>query len=150
MDRAPLVAKFYRAGRWSDAAIAEEHAFALELAEAELPVVAPLCIGDSTLLHSGQFRFALYRRQGGRAPELESADNLAWMGRLLARLHGVGSRARFGARGTVDRATLVETPSRTCACTATATPATCCGPMPARTSSTSTTRAWARPCRTCG
>lgn len=109
---APVVAKFYRANRWSDAAIAEEHAFALELAEAELPVVAPLRVDGATLLHSGEFRFALYPRQGGRAPELESADNLAWMGRLLARLHGVGSRTRFAARGAIDRATFIEAPSR--------------------------------------
>ncbi len=40
-DASPIVAKFYRAGRWSDAAILEEHAFAAELADAELPVVAP-------------------------------------------------------------------------------------------------------------
>ena len=98
----PLVAKFYRPARWSDAAIAEEHAFALELAEAELPVVAPLVLGGRTLhVHEG-FRYALYPRQGGRAPELESADNLAWMGRLLARLHGVGSRGTFRARPTIE------------------------------------------------
>ena len=41
-DAVPLVAKFYRPGRWSDAAIDEEHAFAHELAEAELPIVAPI------------------------------------------------------------------------------------------------------------
>ena len=98
----PLVAKFYRPARWSDAAIAEEHAFALELAEAELPMVAPLVLGERTLqVHEG-FRYALYPRQGGRAPELESADNLAWMGRLLARMHGVGSRSTFRARPTID------------------------------------------------
>lgn len=108
----PLVAKFYRGGRWSDAAIREEHAFALELAAAELPVVAPLQFADSTLLLFTQFRFALYPRQGGRAPELESADNLAWMGRLLARMHGVGSRDVFRARGTLDRATLIQAPSK--------------------------------------
>jgi len=111
-DAAPLVAKFYRAGRWSDAAIEEEHAFALELAAAELPVVAPLRFGAATLLHSGPFRFALYPRQGGRAPELESAATLQWMGRLLARMHVVGARARFSARGTLDRATLIAAPSR--------------------------------------
>ena len=111
-DAAPLVAKFYRGGRWSDAAIAEEHAFALELAEAELPVVAPLRLHNSTLLHHDGFRFALYPRCGGRAPELESADHLAWMGRLLARIHGVGSRAVFRARGTLDRASLIHAPSK--------------------------------------
>ena len=111
-DSAPLVAKFYRGGRWSTAAIEEEHAFALELDAAELPVVAPLTFAGSTLLQSGNFRFALYPRQGGRAPELESADNLMWMGRLLARLHGVGSRDGFRARGTLDRASLIQVPSR--------------------------------------
>jgi len=111
-DAVPLVAKFYRAGRWSDAAIEEEHTFAHELAEAELPVIAPLRIDGSTLLHFEHFRFALYRRQGGRAPELESADSLRWMGRLLARLHGVGGRTSFVARGTLDRATLIAAPAR--------------------------------------
>jgi len=111
-DAAPLIAKFYRGGRWSDAAIEEEHAFARELVDAELPVVAPLTFANSTLLHFEQFRFALYPRQGGRAPELESADNLAWMGRLLARLHGVRGRGTFRARGRLDRATLIHAPSR--------------------------------------
>src|SRR5882724_2896449 len=111
-DGAPLIAKFYRGGRWSDAAIEEEHAFTRELADTELPVMAPLEFTKSTLLHYGNFRFALYPRCGGRAPELESADNLTWMGRLLARLHGVGSRDVFGARGTLDRATLIDAPSK--------------------------------------
>jgi len=111
-DAQPLIAKFYRAGRWSDAAIEEEHAFALDLAAAELPVVGPLQFHNSTLLHHGELRFALYPRCGGRAPELESTENLRWMGRLLARLHGVGSRHRFAARGAIDRATLIQVPSR--------------------------------------
>jgi Ser/Thr protein kinase RdoA (MazF antagonist) len=111
-DGAPVIAKFYRGGRWSDAAIEEEHAFALELVDAELPVVAPLAFAKSSLLHFEQYRFALYPRQGGRAPELESADNLAWMGRLLARLHGVGARGAFRARGVLDRASLIHEPSR--------------------------------------
>ncbi len=108
----PLVVKFYRAGRWSDAAILEEHAFVRELADAELPVVAPLRYADSTLQHCGNFRFALYPRQGGRAPELESAEHLAWMGRLLARLHGVGARRPFRCRGAIDRAGFVAAPAR--------------------------------------
>jgi len=109
---APLVAKFYRAGRWSDAAIAEEHAFARELAEAELPMVAPLAVGGRTLLVHAGFRYALYPRRGGRAPELESADHLAWMGRLLARLHAVGARARFRERGAIDADAFIRAPAR--------------------------------------
>ena len=107
-----IVAKFYRPARWSDAAIGEEHAFALELAAAELPVVAPLAFAGRTLLSHAGFRYALFPRRGGRAPELESADPLMWMGRLIARLHGVGGRAPFRHRGVLDRATLVALPAR--------------------------------------
>lgn len=109
---APLVAKFYRPARWSDAAIAEEHAFALELAAAELPVVAPLVLGGRTLLEHAGYRLALYPRRGGRAPELESADHLQWMGRLLARLHGVGARACFRQRGAIDTDTFIREAAR--------------------------------------
>src|ERR1700728_498708 len=45
----PVVMKFYRAGRWSDAQILEEHAFALELAAEEIPIAAPLVIAAATL-----------------------------------------------------------------------------------------------------
>ncbi|MET0231058.1 MAG: serine/threonine protein kinase [Rhodanobacteraceae bacterium] len=111
-DGPALVAKFYRPGRWSDAAIDEEHEFALELADAELPVVAPIVVDGQTLLTEAGYRYAIYPRRGGRAPELESAEQLAWMGRLLARLHGVGSRARFRERGTVDATTFVRDAAR--------------------------------------
>lgn len=107
----PLVVKFYRPQRWSDAAIAEEHEFALELAEAELPVIAPLVIDGDTLLEHAGFRYSLYERRGGRAPELESSDHLAWMGRLLARMHGVGERGAFESRERIDSATLIMRPS---------------------------------------
>ena len=103
-DGPGLVAKFYRPQRWSDAAIAEEQAFACELAEAELPVVAPIAVGGRHLLRHEGFRYALYPRRGGRAPELESAEHLAWIGRLLARIHAVGARASFAHRGRIDAA----------------------------------------------
>ena len=111
-DGPALVAKFYRPGRWSDAAIGEEHAFAHELAEAELPMIAPIAIDGRTLLTHAGFRYALYSRRGGRAPELESADHLAWMGRLLARMHGVGARERFRHRGSIDATTFVRDAAR--------------------------------------
>jgi len=109
---APLVAKFYRPHRWSDAAIDEEHAFARELVDAELPVVAPLAIRGRTRLEHAGYRYALYPRRGGRPPELESRDALAWMGRLLARLHGVGARDRFRERGRIDAETFVRAAAR--------------------------------------
>jgi Ser/Thr protein kinase RdoA (MazF antagonist) len=111
-DAAPVIAKFYRPGRWSDEAIAEEHAFALELAADELPVVAPLAFDGRTLFDHAGYRYALYPRRGGRAPSLESAEQLEWLGRLIARLHAVGSRSPFRHRERVDRATLIERPAQ--------------------------------------
>jgi Ser/Thr protein kinase RdoA (MazF antagonist) len=103
-DAAPLVAKFYRPGRWSDEAILEEHAFALELAGAELPVVAPLAPGGATLHHRGPFRFAVYPSHGGRAPELDDFALLEQLGRFVARIHLCGERSRFRARPVLDLA----------------------------------------------
>jgi Ser/Thr protein kinase RdoA (MazF antagonist) len=111
-DEAPVIAKFYRPDRWSDAAILEEHAFAQELAAAELPVVAPLAFDGTTLLQHDGFRYALSPRRGGRAPSLESTDQLEWLGRLIARMHGVGARAPFAHRGRLDRESMVHEPMR--------------------------------------
>ncbi|NIW24396.1 MAG: serine/threonine protein kinase [Gammaproteobacteria bacterium] len=94
-----LVTKFYRPERWTDEAILEEHAFALELCEHEIPVVAPLVARDGTTLHAHEgFRFAVFPRQGGRWPELSRSDQRAWMGRFLGRIHAVGARAAFEHR----------------------------------------------------
>jgi Ser/Thr protein kinase RdoA (MazF antagonist) len=93
-----VVVKFYRPGRWSDAAILEEHAFALELAAQEVPVVPPLEHAGRTLHEHEGFRFALYERRGGRWPELAGRDDRLWLGRFLGRLHAVGGTRRFAAR----------------------------------------------------
>ncbi len=110
-DGPPLIAKFYRPERWSDAAIGEEHAFLAELAEAEIPVVPPLAFADgTTLAHCDGFRLAVFRRHGGRAPELGDAGTREWMGRFLGRIHVVGRRSRYSARPTLDLATFGEEP----------------------------------------
>jgi Ser/Thr protein kinase RdoA (MazF antagonist) len=102
-EAAPVVAKFYRPGRWSDQAIAEEHAFVAELAAREIPVVAPLALPPGGTLHRhAGFRFSVYPRCGGRAPELESSATLEWMGRLLGRIHAVGPCASYRHRPTLD------------------------------------------------
>jgi len=97
-DGAPVVAKFYRPARWTDAAIREEHAFACELAAQEIPVVAPLLReGESLHVHHG-FRYAVFPRSGGRWPELGNSDEREWVGRFLGRIHAVGRAARFSKR----------------------------------------------------
>jgi len=78
----PLVAKFYRPSRWSDAEILEEHAFVATLVEREIPVVPALEIQGRTLHLFNGFRFSVFTRHGGRAPELDNRDTLEWMGRF--------------------------------------------------------------------
>jgi len=107
-DDVPLVVKFYRPGRWSDAAILEEHQFCLELAAAELPVVAPLEFNGKTLQASGDFRFAVYPCRGGRAPDLDNLDLLSQLGRLIARIHLIGELGEFSARPTIGIANYGE------------------------------------------
>ncbi|MGB5612982.1 MAG: serine/threonine protein kinase, partial [Sedimenticolaceae bacterium] len=104
-DQAPLIAKFYRPDRWSDAAIIEEHEFAAELAAAEIPVVAPWKGPENATLftHSG-FRFALFPRRGGRAPEPGDLDQLEWIGRFIGRIHLAGQAEPFVHRPSLDAA----------------------------------------------
>lgn len=101
-DATPLIAKFYRPGRWSDEAILEEHAFTRQLAENEIPVVPPALIKGKTLNAYEGFRFAVFPRHGGRAPELGDPDTLEWLGRFIGRIHAVGSTERFQHRPTLD------------------------------------------------
>ncbi|QGU33044.1 serine/threonine protein kinase [Thermochromatium tepidum] len=105
-DDAPVIAKFYRPGRWSDAAIREEHAFVLALAELEIPVVAPLRICGETLHSFAGYRFSLMPRRGGRHPELGDLDVLEWIGRFIGRIHAVGTVEPFRHRPTLDIAHL--------------------------------------------
>jgi len=109
----PVVVKFYRPGRWSDAQILEEHAFVRELADREIPVVAPLALdADGTLHEFGGYRFAVYPRRGGRVPELEQRDTLQWMGRFIGRIHALGRLRPFTSRPLIDIATFGEEPRK--------------------------------------
>jgi len=101
-DGAPLIAKFYRAGRWSDAAIAEEHAYTAELDAAGIPVVAPLQIAGDTLVHVAGQRLALFPRRGGHAPELGDPAVLQHLGRVLGQWHNIGAVNAFCHRGSID------------------------------------------------
>jgi Ser/Thr protein kinase RdoA (MazF antagonist) len=99
MENGPsLVAKFYRSGRWEDSAILEEHAFVQELVEREIPVIAALTLGGHTLHTFEGFRFAVFPKNGGRAPELEDKETLEWMGRFIGRIHAIGALKPFECR----------------------------------------------------
>ncbi len=116
-----IVAKFYRPARWTDAQILEEHAFAAELVDAEVPVVAPLPLttpdrssGDRVALcgtpptlglmaeSSGGFRIGVAPCHGGHAPEAEDPATLRRLGRFIGRLHAVGARRAFEHRVTLE------------------------------------------------
>ena len=108
-DAAPLIVKFYRPGRWSDAAILEEHAFTYELYERELPVVPPLKDEQGQTLHEfAGFRFSLFERRGGHWPDLDSAEDLEWMGRFLAQIHATGELKAFESRPGISIKTYAE------------------------------------------
>lgn len=105
-----LVVKFYRPGRWSDAQILEEHAFALELAAAELPVAAPMSFDGRTLLcyrdaagaqcSDGmvEYRLGIFPKRAGRSAELDALGALGLIGRTLGRIHARGALRPFLAR----------------------------------------------------
>ena len=119
-DGRVVVAKFYRPGRWTDAQILEEHAFAAELGAAEIPVAVPWKLGDAAdsvhrsgvsmlgptlaefAARTARYRFSVSERLAGRAPELDDPDTLEWIGRFVGRIHAVGARARFVHRQTLD------------------------------------------------
>ena len=105
-----VVAKFYRPERWSEAQILEEHAFAAELAAAEVPVVAPLALDGSTLHRHAGFCFSVSPWRGGRRPELDDFEVLEWVGRFLARIHSVGATRDFVARPALDVQTFAIEP----------------------------------------
>ena len=109
-EGAPVIAKFYRPGRWTDEAIVEEHRFTLELAEREIPVVAPLVLQDRTLHEFEGFRFAVYPRRGGRVPELDDPQTLEWIGRFIGRIHALGAVRPFAHRPALDIASFGEEP----------------------------------------
>ena len=115
-DGSAVVAKFYRPGRWSDAQIIEEHAFALELAAAEVPVVPPLVLPRGTASPDGPqlrgepptlaclhgHRLAIAARCAGREPELDAPGTLERIGRFIGRLHAVGRGRAFAHRHHLD------------------------------------------------
>jgi len=104
-DGSFVVAKFYRPGRWSDVQILEEHAFIAELAEREIPAVPALSIAGNTLHSFEGFRFAIFSRSGGRAPNMDDSSVREWLGRFLGRIHAVGRVKSYIDRPALDIAT---------------------------------------------
>ena len=101
-DANRFVVKFYRPQRWTDEQILEEHEFTLELANSEIPVVAPLLFDNQSLLSHQGYRFAVYPCRGGRTPNLDDKDTLLWLGRFMGRIHLLGENQTFTHRPTLS------------------------------------------------
>lgn len=109
-DAPARVLKFYRPGRWSDAAIEEEHAFTLELAAAEVPVVAPEVVAGGALHQIDGYRYAVFPLRGGQWPDLDTREDRVRVGRLVGRLHAVGRAGGFRERAQLDVETFGDLP----------------------------------------
>lgn len=110
-DGERLVVKFHRPGRWSREAILDEHAFLAELAEAELPVVPPLDLGQGTTL--GEIDGILYtafRKVRGRVLDELDAEQRRHIGRTIGRMHAVGAARRAPHRPRLDVLRYVHEP----------------------------------------
>ena len=112
-DSAPVIAKFYRPGRWSEKAIQEEHEFTLELLQADIPVVAPMKLtsGD-TLGRHGEFLFAAFPQRGGQAPDTSVTDTLYRLGQWLGQIHNIGAKKPFAHRPGMDLLEGIEVSNR--------------------------------------
>ena len=111
-DGSFVVVKFYRPQRWSDAQIVEEHSFLAELAEHEIPAVPALAVDGRTLHQFGDFRFAVFPRAGGRAPNMDDPSVREWLGRFLGRIHALGRVKPYADRPSLDIATFGIEPRR--------------------------------------
>ncbi|MCW8931747.1 MAG: serine/threonine protein kinase [Gammaproteobacteria bacterium] len=132
-DEQPIIAKFYRPGRWSNEQILEEHVFSKELHELDIPAIPPIYLtkeiqpgSQATITHEGKesegklekeslfnykgYRFALYQRRGGRAPELTDLDQLYWLGKLMGRIHAIGQTSQFTHRPTLSIDSFIRKP----------------------------------------
>lgn len=102
------VAKFYRPFRWTREQIMEEHRFLKELESSDVPVVVPETAPDGTTLRElpeQEILFCVYPKVGGRNPDELRHDQLERIGRLLARLHIVGSSSDAPSRIHLNPAT---------------------------------------------
>jgi len=101
-DNSPVIAKFYRPERWSEAQILEEHTTLLKLKKNGIPVVAPLEFeGKSLFSHKGIY-FCLSPRLVGQHPEADNLDELYQLGELIGQVHQQMSTKAFTHRISVS------------------------------------------------
>ncbi|HGA3141822.1 TPA: serine/threonine protein kinase [Enterobacter hormaechei] len=100
-ERQRFVVKFYRPQRWSAEQIQEEHQFAHDLLDDDVPVAALIKFNNQTLLTHQGFYYAVFPSLGGRQFEADNIDQMEWVARYLGRIHQTGRKKPFVARPTI-------------------------------------------------
>ena len=97
-----VVVKFYRPGRWSADAIAEEHQSLRHLSSLEIPVVTPIEFKGETFFKevTTNLYFAVFPKVIGRLKDELNIQEVQQLSRLLARVHqGLHYLAPYKHRG---------------------------------------------------
>jgi len=104
-----VIVKFYRPGRWSQEQIKEEHFFLQQLVEFEVPAIAPLEIGGETLHYDEETKlsFALFPKVQGRLKDELNKEEIDQIGRIIGRVHNVGSMGNFTKRLNLNTETFI-------------------------------------------
>src|SRR5690606_19395834 len=89
-----LISKFYRPQRWSYEAITDEHRFLFDLKSEGIEVVAPYQFDGETVFEHQDIFFSLFPKFYGRMPQELLPGDFSKIGRTLALIHNVGSRAK--------------------------------------------------------
>lgn len=99
-----VVVKFYRPGRWTKETIREEHKFLLELANYEIPVIAPIEREGETLFEHKEtgLLYTVFPKVRGRLKDELNVEESRLIGRLIARIHNVGAMNTFKHRPALD------------------------------------------------
>lgn len=90
----PVIAKFFRPGRWSKETILDEHEFCLDLKSDGLSVGLPI-INQKTqtsVLEQNGIYFCLYEKVRGRMMQEILINQFEKMGSLVAQLHNTGEK----------------------------------------------------------
>ena len=91
-DGSFVVIKFFRPGRWSHDTLLDEQDFLLDLKEVDVPVIAPLTDEEGNSLHQADgLYFSIFPKLGGRICDELNQEQWIEVGRLLGRVHQVGS-----------------------------------------------------------
>jgi len=106
-DGTDFIIKFYRPGRWTKEAVAEEHQFLKDCKEAEVPVVAPLSSAGFPEKTTGTFMcsrnlisetpstafyYAVFPRLRARTFDIYTDEDWIRTGRAIGRMHLAGQK----------------------------------------------------------